>query len=81
MPKVHCKVMEDNSGAVELATVPKVRPRTKHINCKHFHFRSFIDSKQMSVVATPTTLQAADYLTKCLSRELHCRHRKFIQGW
>ncbi len=25
-PKVHCKVFEDNSGAIEIARVPKVRP-------------------------------------------------------
>lgn len=32
IPKVHCKAFEDNSGTLELAKVPKLRPRTKHIN-------------------------------------------------
>jgi hypothetical protein len=36
--KVHCTLFEDNSGAVELAKVPKLRPRTKHINPKYHHF-------------------------------------------
>ena len=36
--KVHCKVFEDNSGAVEIAKFPKARPRTKHINNRLFHF-------------------------------------------
>jgi hypothetical protein len=27
-PKVHCKVFEDNAGAIEIANVPKMRPRT-----------------------------------------------------
>jgi len=31
-PYVYCKVFEDNSGALELARLPKLRPRTKHIN-------------------------------------------------
>mmetsp|Transcript_39616 Transcript_39616/g.95738 ORF Transcript_39616/g.95738 Transcript_39616/m.95738 type:complete len:82 (+) Transcript_39616:234-479(+) len=30
--KVHCKVFEDNSGALEIAKVHKFRPRTKHLN-------------------------------------------------
>ena len=30
--KIHCTIFEDNSGAIEIATVPKMRPRTKHIN-------------------------------------------------
>ena len=37
-PYVYCKVFEDKSGALELARLPKIRPRTKHINacCHHF---------------------------------------------
>ena len=31
-PKVHCTVFEDNSSALELARLPKIRPRTKHID-------------------------------------------------
>jgi hypothetical protein len=30
-PYVYCKVFEDNSGALELAKLPKLCPRTKHI--------------------------------------------------
>jgi hypothetical protein len=33
--KVHCKVFEDNGGAIEIAKVPKMRPRTKHLNIKY----------------------------------------------
>ena len=28
-PRVRCKLFEDNSGAIEMAKVPKMRPRTK----------------------------------------------------
>jgi hypothetical protein len=31
-PYVYCKVFEDNSGALELAPLPNLCPRTKHIN-------------------------------------------------
>ena len=37
-PYVYCKVFEDNSGALELARLPKLRPRTKHINVCYHHF-------------------------------------------
>jgi hypothetical protein len=36
--KVHCKVFEDNSGAIKIAKFPKYRPRTKHLNIRLFHF-------------------------------------------
>ena len=42
---VHCKVFEDNSGALEIAKVAKFRPRTKHLNCRLHHFRSYVDSE------------------------------------
>jgi hypothetical protein len=35
---LHCELFEDNSGALAIASMPKVRPRTKHINNKYFHF-------------------------------------------
>jgi hypothetical protein len=31
-PKIHCKLFEDNSGVIKIARVPKMRPRTKHLN-------------------------------------------------
>lgn len=37
-PQLKCKVFEDNSGALEIATVHKTRPRTKHMNVRYHHF-------------------------------------------
>ncbi len=37
-PYVYCKVFEDNSGALELARLHKLCPRTKHINVCYHHF-------------------------------------------
>ena len=38
IPHVYCKAFEDNSGALKLARLPKLRPRTKHINTCFHHF-------------------------------------------
>jgi hypothetical protein len=37
-PHVYRKVFEDNSEALELARLPKLQPRTKHINVCYHHF-------------------------------------------
>ena len=36
--KFKCRVFEDNIGAKTVATMPRYRPRTKHINIKYWHF-------------------------------------------
>ena len=38
LPKVYCKTFKDNSRALEMAKVPKIRLRTKHLNSKYHHF-------------------------------------------
>ncbi len=35
-PKVMCNGLEDNAGAIEIANVPNMRPRTKHLKCLPF---------------------------------------------
>ena len=79
--KVHCKVYEDNSGAIEIAREEKYRPRTKHLNCRLHHFRSYVDSGEISVHKIDTYLQPADILTKPLSEDDFTRHRKTMMGW
>ena len=68
--RVHCKVFEDNSGALEIASVHKYRPRTKHLNCRLHHFRSYIDSGDISIHPIDTKEQPADYLTKPLNEDM-----------
>jgi hypothetical protein len=80
IPKIHCKMFEDNSGALTICTMPKIRARTKHINTKYFFFRSFVD-KEVTIHKISTELQRADYLTKNLNSTLHRRHRLSVQGW
>jgi hypothetical protein len=70
-PKVHCKVFEDNAGAIEIATVPKMRPRTKHLNIKYHHFREEVRKGTVSISHTRTEDQIADIFTSpCLKHLL-----------
>jgi len=80
-PKVHCRVFEDNSGALEMATTPKYRPRTKHIATKHHHFCKHVESGDIVVVPISTIDQRADSLTKATKTELYESHRLSNQGW
>ena len=80
-PKVHCTVFEDNSGALELARQPKMRPRTKHINQSFHHFREHVERKDIIVQATPTDKQLADILMKPLPADAFIKHRRAIMGW
>ena len=79
--KVHCRVLEDNSGAIEMAVVHKWRPRTKHLTTKLHHFRSYVNSGEISVHKIDTSLQPADLLTKPLNTELLKHHRNTIMGF
>lgn len=40
-PKKNCRVFEDSSGALEMATSHKYRPRTKHLGVKYHFFRRY----------------------------------------
>ena len=80
VPKIHCKVFEDNSGALELAKAPKMRPRTKHIALKYHHFRSFVGNI-ISIHYIETTEQVADIFTKALNDNQFCKLRLYLNGW
>ena len=80
-PRVHCTVFEDNSGALELARLPKMRPRTKHISQAFHHFREHVERGDIIVNATPTEDQLADILTKPLPEAMFKQHRQSIMGW
>ena len=80
-PQVHCRVFEDNSGVLTMATVHKLRPRTKHINIKFHHFRSYVDSGEVSIHSIASEDNYSDMLTKGQPIELLQKHRSFILGW
>ena len=74
-------MFEDNSGALELVRLPKMQPRTKHINVKFHHFREYVTNSIISIHAVTTQQQLADIFTKPLGVELLTRFRKAILGW
>jgi hypothetical protein len=80
-PTVSCTVFEDNAGAIELAKVPKMRPRTKHINTKYHHFRKYVSDGRVKVVYVRSEEQRADIFTKNLPTDLFLKFRKSIMGW
>ena len=80
-PKIYCKAFEDNSGALELAKTPKLRPRTKHINIIYHHFREYVRDGSIQVFAISTVKQLADICTKPLAQNLFHPLRKTIMGW
>ena len=80
-PKVHCKVFEDNSGALEIAKNHKYRPRTKHLNVKLHHFRDYVVKGLISIHKIDTKDQLADYLTKALNKDTLLALRKRAIGW
>ena len=78
---VKCKAFEDNLGAIELARLPKMRPRTKHINIAYHHFRSFITNGTVKVMPISTKEQVADILTKPLPQNQFLKLRKLLLNY
>jgi hypothetical protein len=65
-PYVYCKVIQDNSGALELAHLPKLRPRTKHINVCYHYFCEHVRKGLIKIFPIDTKDQIADAVTKAL---------------
>ena len=54
---IHCKAFEDNSGALEMAKVPKMRPRTKDLSNMYHHFRESVQNNEVTLIAVKTENQ------------------------
>ena len=76
-------VHEDNMGTIALAQEYRIRPRTKHINTKYWHFTKFMEENKdvMKIQWIPSKDQLADILTKPLGTELHGKFTHAICGW
>ena len=79
--RTYSKVFEDNQGAVSLATMPKMNPRTKHIAVKYHFFRDHISRGEIEVEWIEGEKQKADILTKGLAFEKFSRLWKLLLGW
>jgi hypothetical protein len=79
--RTYSKVFEDNNGALTLATVPRMTPRSKHIAVKYHFFRSHVRKGDLKVIKVETTNQIADIMTKGLPKESFQKLRKLLAGW
>ena len=62
---IHCRVFEDNSGAIEMAKLHTYRLRTKHLNVRVHHFRDYVERRGgVSMPAISTHHQPADYFVR-----------------
>jgi hypothetical protein len=80
-PVVQCKAFEDNPGALELAPLPKMRPRTRHINVKYHHLCEALAKGCIKVEHVFTHNQLGDALMKNLPRDHFMTLRKKYMGW
>ena len=80
-PAISADVYEDNRGALELAKVPKLRPRTKHIALKYHHFREHVRNGKVRINAIDTKEQIADIFTKGLPKDAFVYLRYKLCGW
>ncbi len=74
IPNVFCKVFKGNSAALELARLPKLRPRTKHISTCYHHFREHVRLGLIKINPVGSKDQIADVLTKDLPQNDLQRH-------
>jgi len=77
----HSTVFEDNSGALVLATAPKMNSRTKHIAVKYHHFRDHVQKGTIKIVKVKSDGQKADIFTKGLGPVKFPKIRKLLMGW
>ena len=80
-PQVHCKVLEDNSGALEMSNLPKMRPRTKHICVRMHHFREYVQKRLISIHKIASRFQLADIATKPQPVALFVEQRESLMKW
>ena len=74
-------LFEDNSGAIEIATGDKVRPRTKHINVRYHHFRQLVENKTLVIEAIRSEDNPADILTHPVTLERLAKHVTSLLKW
>ena len=76
-----CPVFEDNSLAIQLANVPKMTPRSKHIALHYHFFRERVQEGSIIVEHVSTDLQIADMLKKGSVEIKFERLHKLLMNW
>ena len=76
-----CTVFEDNAGALQVATSPRMTPTSKFIAVKYHWFRQHVDSGEITIVKVSSQEQEADMFTKGLQGDFFLKIRKLVCGW
>jgi len=61
--------------------MPKLRPRTKHINIKYSHFLEYVKQHNIEFLPMDTMKQLADIFTKPLPKDMFKKLTEGIQGF
>jgi len=77
----HSTIFEDNKGCVELATAPRMHPRTHHIALKYHHFRSHVEQGHLKIQWIDTKHQLANIFTKLLAAASFLPLCQTLLGW
>ena len=77
---VYCKAFEDNSGALVIARLPKMRLHTKATNLIYHHFQEYVWLGTIKIYPTSTHDQVADMFTKPLTQNTLINHRLKVCG-
>ena len=78
---MHYKSCKDNSGAIELARLPKIGPRSKHINVVFHRLREYIHNVPIHIKHVFMNYQCADAWTKPLPQKVFLNSYKTIFGF
>jgi len=71
---------EDNNGALLMANAQQPTRRTRHMDIKKFALLDWVERDLMLLKTIKTAENAADGMTKALSRQLFNRHADTIMG-
>jgi hypothetical protein len=71
---------EDNTGALMMANAQQPTKRTRHIDIKHFALLDWVEQDLLILQAISTHDNAADAMTKTLTKQLFYRHFDIYMG-
>ena len=77
----YSSVFEDNNGALILATVPRMTPRSKHIAVPYHFFREHVTKGTIKIFKVESSVNTADLFTKGLDRVKFQALRLLLMGW
>ena len=77
----YSSVFEDNNGALTLATVPRMTPRSKHIAVPYHFFREHVANGSLQILKIASENNKGDIFTKGLDRNKFHTLRFLLMGW